>query len=81
MAKAFRDDQAVYWFHKAAENDSALAMDMLAKAYLNGKYGLPKSPTKWDYWQKRAAETRARTHEVDPSSWTIFDWIKYKLGN
>ena len=75
------DDQAVNWIHNAAENDSALAMDMLAQAYLNGKYGLPKSPVKWDYWQKRAKETRARTHEVDPSIWTIFDWIKYKLSN
>lgn len=75
------DEQALYWFHKAAENDSALAMDRLAKAYLNGNYGLEKSPVKWDYWQKRAKETRARTHEVDPSSWTIFDWIRYKLGN
>lgn len=75
------DEQALYWFHKAAENDSALAMDRLAKAYLNGNYGLEKSPVKWDYWQKRAKETRARTHEVDPSGWSIFDWIKYKLSN
>ena len=59
----------------------ALAMDVLAKAYPNGNYGLEKSPVKWEYWQKRAKETIARTHEVDPSSWTIFNWIKYKLGN
>ena len=75
------DENALYWYRKAAENDSALAMDRLAKAYQQGLFGLEKSPVKWDYWQKRAAETRARTHEVDPSSWTLFDWIKYKFSN
>ena len=73
------DREAVYWFRRAADNDSALAMDALAQAYRRGELGLERSPLHYDEWERRARETRERTHEVDPATWTLFDWIKYKF--
>ena len=73
------NEKAVYWFERAAENDSALAMDALAEAYRTGEMGLKMNPVRFDYWQKRAAESRSRTHEIDPAKWTFVDWIKYRF--
>ena len=69
-------EKALYWYRKAAENGSPLAMEQLAEAYQFGRLGLPHDPDKADYWYRKANETRKQTGEVDPRSLPLIEKIK-----
>ncbi len=46
---------AVYWFKRAADGGNKQAQELLARAYAQGWYGLPRDDDRADYWSRCAA--------------------------
>lgn len=52
-----RDERlAVYWFHRAAKGGNRQARELLAQAYKNGWYGLPRNADEACYWSERVVD-------------------------
>lgn len=52
------EKQALSYFSKAAEQGHVLAMQVLAQAYRDGGFGLPRDAAQAARWEARLAETR-----------------------
>ena len=52
------EQQAVSWYHKAADNGYYYAQEYLAVGYQEGWFGLPKDKKQAKYWLKRLEESQ-----------------------
>lgn len=53
LGVSMSEEEAVRWYHKAAENGNVQAQQFLAAGYGEGWFGLPKNQKKAEYWQAR----------------------------
>lgn len=49
----FNEEQAIFWYHQAAENGVREAQEYLAVGYKEGWFGLPINEKKANYWQNK----------------------------
>jgi TPR repeat protein len=53
----FNEQQAIFWYRKAAENGIREAQEYLAVGYKEGWFGLPVNEKKASYWQDKLEQS------------------------